>query len=157
MSSAICLGLAILFAVALVDIRVWIRAAYPTYLIALALLIAVPFLGAENGGARRWLEFGGISFQPAEFMKIAMILAMARYYQWLPARYMSNPLALLTPVAMVCIPVALVVLQPDLGTALLFAVRRRRDPVSGGCELDLFRVRDRRRSERGTFRLERSA
>lgn len=116
-----CLGLAILFAVALVDIRVWIRAAYPTYLVALVLLIAVPFVGAENGGARRWLELGGISFQPAEFMKIAMILAMARYYQWLSPRYLSNPLALLAPVAMVCIPVALVVVQPDLGTALLFA------------------------------------
>ncbi len=116
-----CLGLGILFAVALVDIRVWVRAAYPTYLVALVLLVAVPFLGAENGGARRWLEFGGISFQPAEFMKIAMILAMARYYQWLSPRHMSNPLALLVPVAMVGVPVALVALQPDLGTAVLFA------------------------------------
>lgn len=116
-----CLGLAILFGVALLDIRVWMRAAYPIYLIALAALIAVPFIGVENGGARRWLELGNISFQPAEFMKIALILAMARYYQWLPPRYMSNPLALLTPVAMMLAPVGLVVIQPDLGTAVLFA------------------------------------
>ena len=117
-----CLGLAILFGVALVDIRFWIRTAYPIYLIALALLVAVPFLGVENGGAKRWLDVAGLSFQPAEFMKVGLILAMARYYQWLPPKYMSNPIALVLPVAMVLAPTALVVLQPDLGTAVLFAV-----------------------------------
>ncbi len=117
-----CLGLAILFAVALLDIRIWMRAAYPVYLVALALLIAVPFFGVENGGAKRWLAIGGASFQPAEFMKIAMVLAVARFYQWLPPRYMSNPLALLVPVAMIAAPVLLVIAQPDLGTAVLFAV-----------------------------------
>jgi len=116
-----CLGLAILFAVALIDIRVWIRSAYPVYMLALFLLIAVPFIGAENGGARRWLEIGGLNFQPAEFMKIALILAVARYYQWLPHRHVSNPAALLLPLAMVAAPVALVIAQPDLGTAVLFA------------------------------------
>lgn len=116
-----CIGLAILFTVALVDIRVWIRAAYPVYLISLAALVLVPLIGVENGGAKRWLALGGVSFQPAEFMKIALILAMARYYQWLSPKYMSNPLALLAPVAMVLAPVLLVALQPDLGTAILFA------------------------------------
>ena len=116
-----CLGLAILFAVALTDIRIWMRAAYPVYLVALALLIAVPFLGVENGGAKRWLAFGSVSFQPAEFMKIALVLAVARFYQWLPPRYMSNPIALLVPVAMIAAPVLLVLAQPDLGTAILFA------------------------------------
>lgn len=116
-----CIGLAILFAVALTDIRVWMRTAYPIYLLALALLIAVPLIGVENGGARRWLTVAGLSFQPAEFMKIALILAMARYFQWLPPKYMSHPVALLLPVALVAAPTGLVVLQPDLGTAILFA------------------------------------
>ncbi|GAB4236431.1 MAG: rod shape-determining protein RodA [Methyloligellaceae bacterium] len=116
-----CIGLAILFAVALLDMRIWLRCAYPVYLLALALLIAVPFLGVENGGARRWLEAGGISFQPAEFMKIALILAIARYYHWLPPGRVSNPLAVLVPLVMVAAPVALVIAQPDLGTAVLFA------------------------------------
>lgn len=116
-----CLGLAVLFGVALVDIRLWMRAAYPLYLIALGALILVPLIGVENGGARRWIALGGMSFQPAEFMKIALVLAMARYYQWLSPRHLSNPVALLAPVAMVLAPIALVALQPDLGTAILFA------------------------------------
>lgn len=115
------LGLAILFAVALTDMRVWVRLAYPVYLVALLLLVAVPFVGVESGGAKRWLQFGSLSFQPAELMKVALVLALARYYEWLPPKQMSNPLALLIPAAMIAGPVALVVLQPDLGTALLFA------------------------------------
>jgi rod shape determining protein RodA len=116
-----CIGLGVLFTVALIDIRVWMRAALPLYLVALGALILVPLVGVENGGARRWLALGGISFQPAEFMKIALILAMARYYQWLSPKHLSNPLALMTPVVMMLAPVALVALQPDLGTAILFA------------------------------------
>lgn len=116
-----CIGLAILFAVALTDIRVWTRLAYPVYALALLLLVAVPFAGVESGGAKRWLQFGSVSFQPAELMKIALVLALARYYEWMPAKHMSNPVALLVPVAMIVAPVGLVILQPDLGTALLFA------------------------------------
>lgn len=116
-----CIGLALLFAVALTDIKVWLRLAYPVYVIALLLLIAVPLVGVESGGAKRWLQLGSISFQPAELMKIALVLALARYYEWLPPKHMSNPIALIIPVAMIAFPVALVVLQPDLGTAVLFA------------------------------------
>ncbi len=115
-----CIGLGIIFVVALLDIRVWMRAAYPIFLVALLLLVAVPLFGVESGGAQRWLEVGGTSFQPAEFMKVALVLAVARYYQWLPHRHVSNPIALILPVAMVGAPVLLVVAQPDLGTAVLF-------------------------------------
>lgn len=116
-----CLGLGLLFAVALTDIKVWMRLAYPVYLLALGLLIAVPFIGVGSGGATRWLQLGSVSFQPAELMKVALVLALARYYEWLPPRYMSNPLALAVPAVMIAVPVLLVVAQPDLGTAVLFA------------------------------------
>ncbi|MGI9385251.1 MAG: FtsW/RodA/SpoVE family cell cycle protein, partial [Methyloligellaceae bacterium] len=116
-----CVGLGFLFLVALVDIRVWLNAAYPIYGLALALLVAVPIIGVENGGAQRWLGWGGNTFQPSELMKVALVMALARYYQWLPARHVSNPLALLVPLAMIAAPVMLVLGQPDLGTALLFA------------------------------------
>ena len=116
-----CLGLGLLFAVALIDIRVWVRLAYPVYVLALVLLILVPFLGVDSSGAQRWLKVGAITIQPAELMKVALVLALARYYEWLPAKHISNPLALIVPVAMIGVPVALVVLQPDLGTAVLFA------------------------------------
>ncbi len=116
-----CLGLGLLFAVALTDIRVWVRLAYPVYLLALVLLVLVPFLGVESSGAQRWLNLGAINIQPAELMKVALVLALARYYEWLAPKHISNPLALIVPVAMIGVPVALVTLQPDLGTAVLFA------------------------------------
>ena len=115
------IGLGALFAIALTNLRVWIRLAYPMYIIALILLILVPVIGVENGGARRWLGFGALTFQPAEFMKIALVLALARYYQWLPDAKISNPLALAVPVIAIAVPVALVLKQPDLGTAILLA------------------------------------
>ena len=117
-----CFGMALLLVVALTDITVWMRAAFPLYLAALLMLAAVPVIGVEMGGAQRWLGYGEWSFQPAEVMKIALVLAIARYYHWLGPRHISNPLALLAPLAMIVIPVGLVILQPDLGTALLFAV-----------------------------------
>ncbi|GBE42692.1 Rod shape-determining protein RodA [bacterium BMS3Bbin10] len=97
------------------------RLAYPVYLLALALLVMVPVLGVEIGGAQRWLNVGSVSVQPAELMKVALVLALARYYEWLPPKHISNPLALIVPVVMIAVPVVLVVLQPDLGTAVLFA------------------------------------
>ena len=116
-----CLGLGLLFAVALIDIKVWVRLAYPVYLVSLVLLVMVPVMGVETGGAQRWLSLGSINIQPAELMKVALVLALARYYEWLPPKHISNPLALIVPAVMIGVPVALVVMQPDLGTAVLFA------------------------------------
>jgi rod shape determining protein RodA len=117
-----CLGFAILFAVAVSDIRWWLKAAYPLYAIALVLLALVMVLGVESGGAKRWLGYGDLTFQPSEMMKIALILALARYYQWLPPNRVSWPHALLIPLAMIGTPVLLALAQPDLGTAMLFCV-----------------------------------
>jgi rod shape determining protein RodA len=117
-----CLGLAVLFAVAVSDIRWWLRAAYPLYVVALILLALVMVIGVESGGAKRWLGYGELSFQPSEMMKIALILALARYYQWLPPEKVSWPHALVIPLAMIGAPVLLALAQPDLGTAMLFAV-----------------------------------
>jgi rod shape determining protein RodA len=117
-----CLGLALLFAVAVSDIRWWLRAAYPLYLVALILLALVMVIGVESGGAKRWLGYGELTFQPSEMMKIALVLALARYYQWLPPEKVSWPHALLIPLAMIGAPVLLALAQPDLGTAMLFGV-----------------------------------
>src|SRR5665811_451705 len=57
-----CFGLALLFAVAFSDIRWWLKGAYPLYLAALLLMLLVPLIGVESGGARRWLGYGEISF-----------------------------------------------------------------------------------------------
>lgn len=116
------LALAAMLSVAVVPQRFWLGAAYPVYFAALGLLALVPLVGTEAMGARRWLGIGWAVLQPSEIMKVALILALARYFQWLPHAARSRPLALLPPLLAIAAPVALTVKQPDLGTAILFAV-----------------------------------
>ena len=117
-----CLGLGLLFVVALSDIRWWLRAAYPLFVLALVMLALVIVIGVESGGAKRWLGYGELSFQPTEMMKIALVLALARYYQWLPPNRVSWPHAVLPPLLMIGAPALLALDQPDLGTAALFGI-----------------------------------
>ncbi|MGA7455799.1 MAG: rod shape-determining protein RodA [Methyloceanibacter sp.] len=117
-----CLGLGLLFVVALSDSRWWLRAAYPLYVLALIMLALVIVIGVESGGAKRWLGYGELSFQPTEMMKIALVLALARYYQWLPPNRVSWPHAVLPPLLMIGVPALLALDQPDLGTAALFGI-----------------------------------
>lgn len=115
------LGLGVALAIALVPLDVWLRLAYPAYALALALLLVVPLAGIEVLGARRWLGIGSFTLQPAEFMKVALVAALARYYQWLPWSRVSRPLWVALPLMMIAVPVVLTLKQPDLGTATLFA------------------------------------
>lgn len=117
-----CVGLALLFTIAFSDIRWWLRGAYPLFFCALVLMALVPLIGVESGGARRWIGVGELSFQPSEMMKIALVLAMARYYQWLPPEKIWRPDALIPPLLMIGVPAILALVQPDLGTAALFAI-----------------------------------
>jgi len=78
-------------------------------------------MGIEAGGAQRWLALAEIRFQPAEFMKITLVLALARYYQGLPTKRISRPEGLIVPLVLIALPVMLTLKQPDLGTAVLFA------------------------------------
>lgn len=114
-------GIGVILVMAVIPREVWLTLAYPGYLVALLLLAAVMFAGSEAGGARRWLTIAGVTFQPSEFMKIALIAALARYYQWCGPR-LSQPLMLIAPLAMIAAPVGLMVMQPDLGTAVLLVV-----------------------------------
>ena len=101
------------------DTRVWIAIAYPLYAGALLLLVAVEIIGATRMGATRWLELGPLSLQPSELMKVAIVLALARYYHQLDARKTGTVLWILPPFLMIVAPVALVMHQPDLGTSLM--------------------------------------
>ncbi len=114
-------ALGILITIGLVPIRYWMSLAYPVYFAALISLAAVPFIGEINMGARRWIEFGGLQFQPSEAMKIGLVLGLARYYHSLRAEQVSHFLYLIPPALMIGAPVGLVFIQPDLGTALLLA------------------------------------
>ena len=112
-------GLALLLTVALVDIRIWFRWAYLLYAGVVVLLIAVEIMGSIGMGAQRWIDLKIIQIQPSELMKIAIVLALARYYHGLPQEEVTRPSRVLAPVLMVLAPAALVLKQPDLGTAAM--------------------------------------
>jgi rod shape determining protein RodA len=112
-------GLGILVAVALVDMRVWMSVAYPAYILAFLLLIVVQVAGHVGLGADRWIQIGPLQLQPSEFMKIALVLALARYLHGLSVEDVSKPKRLIIPLAMILAPAILVLKQPNLGTATI--------------------------------------
>jgi rod shape determining protein RodA len=116
-------GIIILVVVALIDIRVWMSVAYPFYGAALLLLVATTIMGKVGGlGAQRWLELGPLQIQPSEFMKISLVLALARFLHGRSVEEVSHPLWLLVPVAMIGVPAVLVLMQPNLGTAAILCM-----------------------------------
>jgi len=112
-------GLALLVIIALVDIRAYLKHAYAVYGVALLLLVYVDVAGEIGMGAQRWIDLKVFQLQPSEVMKIALVLALARYFHRLSADGVANPLGLIVPIAMVLAPVGLVLMQPDLGTAMM--------------------------------------
>jgi rod shape determining protein RodA len=114
-------GMAVLLVVALIDIRVWYRFAYLFFVVALSLLVAVELAGRVGMGAQRWLDLGPVALQPTELMKIALILALARYFHGMSHQDVGRPMALLVPAMMVLVPAALVTKQPDLGSGILLS------------------------------------
>ena len=113
------LGLAIMFVVAMVPIWFWRNMSVMAYLIAMVLLVAVEFFGSVGMGAQRWIDLGFMRLQPSELMKIAMVMVLAAYYDWLPIKRISHPFWVLIPVFIILLPTFLVLTQPDLGTAIL--------------------------------------
>ena len=102
-------GLGVVAVVAIVDVRLIMRFSYAFYFIVLLMLVAVDVLGF-------------VSLQPSELMKPAIVLALARYFQGVTQDEIGNPLILAIPLAMILAPAALIILQPDLGTAMLIVM-----------------------------------
>ena len=105
-------------ALALVPPERWLGWAWPIYITLLVALVGVELAGAVRGGSQRWLDIGIMQLQPSEMMKLAIVLVLARYYQYVPKGYESRPDVLIPALALIAMPVGLVMLQPDLGTAL---------------------------------------
>jgi rod shape determining protein RodA len=112
-------GFVLMLIVGLVPLWFWRNMSVLAYGVSLALLLAVEFVGVTGMGAQRWIDLGVMRLQPSELMKITLVMLLAAYYDWLPVERVSRPLWVLVPVAMVLLPTALVLVQPDLGTALL--------------------------------------
>jgi rod shape determining protein RodA len=115
-------GLGVVAVVAIVDVRLIMRFSYAFYFIVLLMLVAVDVLGFVGKGAQRWIDLGFVSLQPSELMKPAIVLALARYFQGVTQDEIGNPLILAIPLAMILAPAALIILQPDLGTAMLIVM-----------------------------------
>ncbi len=99
--------------------REWVKfMAYPVYIVVLLGLLAVEAIGAMGGGSQRWLELGFMRIQPSELMKPAIVLALAKFYDSLPAGMIPTWRSLVPAGVLIMLPVALVLLQPDLGTSL---------------------------------------
>ncbi len=115
-------GLGLLLVVALVDLRSWIQFAYPIYGLTFVLLVYVEAAGEIGMGAQRWIDLGIIQLQPSEIMKVALVLALARYFHQLEFDKVRRPQYLIVPVLMALAPVGLVLVQPDLGTAVMLTL-----------------------------------
>ncbi|HTB43731.1 MAG TPA: rod shape-determining protein RodA [Acetobacteraceae bacterium] len=115
-------GLVLMVGVALVDIRVIQKLAWPIYAVCLALLVVVARYGHVGKGAQRWIEFGGLQLQPSEMMKIALVLALASWFHRASWERIGNPLFLVPPVIAVLLPVGLILKEPNLGTAMITAL-----------------------------------
>jgi rod shape determining protein RodA len=111
-----------LIVAALVGIRLWFRAAYGAYAITLALVVAVDLRGFVGMGARRWIDLGIIQLQPSELMNVALVLALARYFHSRANEDIGRIRFLILPAIMILIPAALVLKQPDLGTAVMLVM-----------------------------------
>ena len=115
------IGLVAMFVIGLINIHFWRGMAPFAYILGLLLLVAVELVGVTGMGAQRWIDLGFMRLQPSEVMKIALVMVLALYYDWLDPRKVSHPLWLAFPIILTAIPVLLVLKQPDLGTAILLA------------------------------------
>ncbi len=107
--------------IALIDLKVWYKLAYFAYFGALLLLLGVEFFGVSVNGSQRWLDAGVMRLQPSEVMKLAVVMALARYYHDIAVWRISRPSGLLGALLIIIAPMVLIIRQPDLGTTLLVA------------------------------------
>lgn len=113
------LGLAALVFIGVLPIWFWQFSAWPAYAVGILLLLYVEFFGSVGMGAQRWIDLGFMMLQPSELMKVALIMALASYYTKLDDRLISHPLWVILPVLATVAPTVLILVQPNLGTAVM--------------------------------------
>ncbi len=113
------IGVVLLVAAALTPLRTLQRISLPVYFLAILMLVTVLLIGKQVSGSQSWLQVGPFSVQPAEFAKVATVLALAVYLSRSDVQ-LSRTKDILIPVAIVLVPVALILKQPDMGTAMIF-------------------------------------
>lgn len=124
--------------VALIHLKYWYFLSYPLWVVGMILLLAVEIMGQTGMGAQRWINLGFMNLQPSELMKIAVIMALARYYHDIGVDGARRYKTLFWPLIFMGMPMALVMLQPDLGTALMIGMGGTAVLFLAGVRLRLF-------------------
>ena len=117
--SWLLIGFVVMAVIALIEYRFYSDVAYIIYVVAFFLLLIVLAYGIITSGAQRWVKLGSISFQPSEFVKISLILALAKFFRRPPARMGYSLRELRIPFLLLFFPLVLILKQPDLGTAII--------------------------------------
>lgn len=120
-----CLFFPLMIFIAVTDIKIWFKASYLFYTIALIMVIMVDLMdqmGHNAMGATRWFRIGSIKIQPSELMKVCTVFALARYFYSIEAENIGRFKFIIPPLLMIFVPVAFIFHQPDLGTATILAM-----------------------------------
>lgn len=113
-------GILLASALLLLDYHHWLEWAYVLYGVNLLLLALVLEMGVVRGGAQRWLTIGGLTVQPSEFAKVTTILVLARVLGSRPSPGSSHWRTAALSGVILAVPMALILMEPNLGTALVF-------------------------------------
>ncbi len=108
--------------IAVIDYRHYERLGYALYAVGIVLLLLVFVLGRDIRGSSRWIYFGSFGFQPSEFMKLFLIIALAKFLHDDPKSEGRRLPDLVIPALIALVPTLLVLKQPDLGTALILGL-----------------------------------
>lgn len=112
-------GLGLVMVILMLSPRQIMQLSLVGYFCCLLLLLGVEALGHTAGGAQSWLQLGFVNVQPSEIMRLAMIMVLAQFYHMISLHEASRPVNIFIALAMIMLPVGIVILQPDLGTAMM--------------------------------------
>jgi len=118
-SMKVILGISLMILISLINLDFWKRHAYLFYFIGILLLIMATFYGIIGKGSRRWISLGGFVFQPSELIKIIVIVSLAKFFDEKKIQSTKDYIFLILPIILILTPFSLILIQPDLGTAMI--------------------------------------
>ncbi len=108
--------------ISFINIKFWFAIGYLSYLLVIGLLFWTYFFGITSSGSQRWIDLYFINLQPSELMKIFIILCLAKYFHRMRLENVNSVYTILTSLIIILMPMGLVIVQPDLGTAVLISI-----------------------------------